>query len=147
VLLLGITLTLAACSAGDPIESYFTNAAEIAAAMRADSIDATPRGAIIIEDGVTGVNEARRTALIALGALDPPAEVAPEHTALTTALNDLVAATDTFLDVFSGANAADFEQSVRDASDLEALADRVALACDILGERATALGHEVDLRC
>lgn len=134
------------CS-GDPIEAYFDEVGTITAAMRSDGVAATPRGNAVTVEGVVGVNEARRTALSALEEIVPPTEVRPEHLALTTALQDMVVGVDEFLAGADTSDAAAFEAAVVNAPGLPALAQRVALACGALADRAVALGYPVDIRC
>lgn len=141
-----LMLVTAACS-GDPVAGYFTEVETAIAAMRRDSLAATPRGAAVTRDGVAEVNEARRAAVTTLEGVEVPDPVRPEHMALLGALRDMVKATDALLASLSNADSAAFEAAVTQAGDLAATAQRVGLACTALDRRASALGVDVDIRC
>jgi hypothetical protein len=115
--------------------------------MRIDSIAVTPRAGAITLEGVIGVVSARRAAAAALSAVTPPPEVVPEHTALVTVLSQLVAASDAFLADVADLDETEFGQAVNAATDLQALAERVANACNALDRRAADLQVDAAIRC
>lgn len=136
---------LSSCS--NPIEHYLDQVGDITSQMRRESIVAMPEPGNPTPGGVTGVIAARQSAVEALQNIVPPPDMLLEHTALVFTLSELVAASEAVLDASTGSSTDEFATTMRAATDLDLLAERVTAACNALATRAAELGHTGDVRC
>jgi hypothetical protein len=143
-----LAVVLAGCGGGDdPVADYVAATAAITEQMTRDAFAALPPGAAPTRDQVSMVVTVRRNALDAIAALTPPAEMAPEHLALVTAMQGFVTATETFMAGVAGLDADGFLAALESSTDLDALADQVSSACTAWEGRAADLGEAVELGC
>ena len=96
---------------------------------------------------MSAVVDARRRAVDSLEALDPPVELEPEHLVLLSVMTDFVAAAAAFLDDTAALPQDEFFEALSASTHIDALAGRVAEACDAMRGRARTLGHTVALEC
>ncbi|MEK7252867.1 MAG: hypothetical protein AAB198_06450 [Actinomycetota bacterium] len=142
-----IVLSLAACSSGDPLGVYISDVAAVTEQMTRDSFAALPPGAAPTRDQVAAVVAARRTAFDAISSLAPPEEMAPEHLALTTAIQRFVIASETFVIETAELDAIAFSAALEASTDIDVLADVVGAACTAWERRAGELDHATELGC
>lgn len=142
-----IMVSLAACSSSDPLGAYTSDVAEITEQMLRDTFGSLPPGAAPTYEQIVGVVAARRTAFDAISALTPPEEMAPEHLALTTAMEGFVTASEAFVGETANLNAVEFDAVLEASTDIDALADVVGAACTAWERRAGELEHAVELGC
>lgn len=139
-------LALTACSP-DPLGEYIESINEITVKMRRDSVTALPDPSDPTRERVAGVVSARRSAVDALEGIVAPSEFRPEHAALRLALSELTAAGEAILSETAVLDSEAFTAAISSATTLDALAQRVAAACDALEARAVQLGYSSDLVC
>lgn len=142
-----LALVGGACSTTDAVGDYLDEVAEITLTMRNESLTAVSDEQSVTRAGIAAVIEARRRASAALRTLVPPADIAPEHSALVRVLTELTTAGEAFLAATADLDAAEFERAVLAAIDLDEIVARVGVACDAVERRALDLDATVDLAC
>ncbi len=145
---IAVLVTATAC--GDDstgVSGYVAATAAITEQMTRDAFANLPPGAAPTRDQVAAVVAVRRTAFEAVGALDPPAEMAPEHQALLVALGRFVTAGEEFLADSAGLDAPEFLAALEATTHIDAIADDVSVACTAWETRAADLGTPVELGC
>lgn len=141
-----LALTVSACG-NDAVGGYIEAVAATTEQMTRDAFAALPPGAAPTRSQIELVVAARRTALDAISALDPPDEMRPEHLALTAAMDGFVAAGEGFLVETADLDPDAFLTALEASTDIDALADTVSVACTAWERRAADLGHAVELGC
>ena len=143
-----LATVLAACGgSGDPVAEYVTATSAITEQMTRDAFAALPPGAAPTHDQITAVVTVRRRALDAISDLTPPADMAPEHLALITAMEEFVTASESFVAAVADLDAAAFLAALEASTDIDVLADVVSNACTAWESRAADLGQPVELGC
>lgn len=108
---------------------------------------AAPPGADPSRGAVAAVVAARRTAADAVAALDPDPGMAPEHLALTGALDRLAAAGEVFLDDTATLDEAAFLAALEASTGIDTLVTALEAACAAWERRTEDLGHPTVLSC
>lgn len=139
-------VAIGACSPPG-VEGYVDDVATITEQMTRDAFAALPPGAAPTRPQIEAVTAARRRAVERIAALRVPSEMAAEHTVLVGALDQFVSAAEEFLDSTADLDPEAFLEAVREATDIDALADRVGAACSAWERRAEELVRPVELGC
>ena len=137
----------AGCGPPDRAADYLDDLAEITEQMTHDAFTALPPGAAPTHEQVAEVVDARRRALSAIDRLDPPDALEPEHRVLVLTLAGLVDAGTAFLEETADLDPQSFLERLNASTEIDALASRVASACDAIRLRAQELQHPVGLAC
>ena len=141
-----LTITMSACG-GDAVAGYVDRVAATTEQMTRDAFVALPPGAAPTRPQVQLVVAARRTALDTISGLTPPAEMEPEHRVLTGAMEAFVTSSEAFIETSAELDPDAFLSALEASTALDALADRVSVACTTWEHRAADLGHPVELGC
>jgi hypothetical protein len=142
-----VALAVACTASGDPVAAYLDRLEE-ALTNSADTIrEVVPPRTAVSRTQIVEVTETRRATLVRLEALQPPADVGPEHAALISTYTALVDASQAFLDDTAGLGPDEFDAALESSKDVAAAQDLFRLACQAMAERAAALGHTVALDC
>jgi hypothetical protein len=145
--LLSVVALGAGCAPSDRTAEYLDDLAGITEQMTNDTFTALPPGAAPTHEQVAEVVDARRRALSAIERLDPPDALDPEHRVLVLALAGLVDAGTAFLEETAALDPQTFLERLNASIEIDALAKRVASACDAMRLRAQDLQHPVGLAC
>jgi hypothetical protein len=135
------------CAPPDRTAEYLDDLAEVTEQMTNDTFTALPPGAAPTHEQVAEVVDARRRALNAIERLEPPGVLKPEHQVLLLALAGLVDAGTAFLEETAALEPQTFLERLNASIEIDALADRVARACDAMRLRAQDLQYPVGLAC
>ena len=107
-----IAVGVSCTTAGDPVGAYFDRL-EQTLLDGADTIrEIVPPRTEVTRTHVIEVTDARFTTLISLEALQPPADLGPEHTALVSTYTALVEESQDFLDATAGLGPDEFRDEV-----------------------------------
>jgi len=138
---------LAACSSAPTTDGYLDGVSAITTKMTSDSLATLQRDAQPTRIQVSTIVGLRADALTAIEALAPTDDVRPEHLALVQALTKLVDAGQAFLTDTDGLDQAAFTDALDASTDIDAYVAEMHVACAVLEQRATALGHPVSMGC
>lgn len=147
-----VAVLLAACGGDATAEAgevagYVDTVAATTEEMTRAAFAALPPGAAPTHPQVAEVVAARRTALDAIAALTPPAEMLPEHQALVSAMESFVIAGESFIDSSAALDPDAFRVALEASTDIDALARVVSRSCSTWETRAADLGHAAELGC